>query len=253
MPTRLLTAGLVVLSVSVATPRAQTPAPVRAADSVTYRAARVLDGRGRSIANGVVEVRGSKIVAVDQRKGAVTHDLGDATLMPGMIDVHVHIDWHFQPNGLFGFRTGQERENAEQTAKAIQANLDATLDAGFTTVQSLGARGDKDLRDAIAAGTTRGPRLLSSLGQLQPGTQTPEQLRERVRQLKAQGADVIKAFASGSIRDGGKMNVTQEQLDAVCGEAKTQGLRSLIHAHDPASIMASIKAGCYCRPYSPQR
>lgn len=197
------------------------------------------------ITNGVVEIRASKIVAVDRRRGPVTHDLGDVTLMPGMIDVHVHIDWHFQPNGLYGQRPGQARETLEQAAAAIQANLNATLDAGFTTVQSLGNRGDKELRDAINAGTKRGPRLLSSLGQLQPGTQTPEQLRERVRQLKAQGADAVKTFASGSIRDGGVMNVTQEQLDAVCGEAKVQGLRSLVHAHDPASITSAVKAGCY--------
>ena len=59
-----------------------------------------------------------------------------------------------------------------------------------------------------------------------------------MRQAKAQGADLIKFFASGSIRDGGKMNVTQEQVDAVCGEAKAQGLRTLVHAHDPQSILA---------------
>jgi len=89
-----------------------------------------------------------------------------------------------------------------------------------------------------------GPRIVSSLGQIQPGNSTPDQLRERVRQLKTNGADAIKLFASGSIRDGGKMNVTQEQIDAVCGEAKAQGLRSLVHAHDPPSILASVKAGC---------
>ena len=241
MKTPFFAAGLAILSASFAVLAAQTPA----SDAVTYRAARVLDGRGKVITNGVVEVKGSKIVAVDQRKGAVTHDLGNATLMPGMIDVHVHIDWHFQPNGLYGQRQGQERETAEQITKAIQANLDATLDAGFTTVQSLGARGDKEIRDAINAGSRRGPRLLSSLGQLQPGTRTPEQLREQVKQLKAQGADVIKTFASGSIRDGGKFSTTQAQMDAICSEAKAQGLRSLVHAHDPESILASVKAGCY--------
>ncbi|MBP8274475.1 MAG: amidohydrolase family protein, partial [Acidobacteria bacterium] len=230
MQTRLFALGVAIVAAASVAPLAQAPT---ANDTVTYRAARVLDGRGKVITAGVVEVRGSKIVAVDQRKGPVTHELGDVTLMPGMIDVHVHIDWHFQPNGLYGQRPGQPRETPEQAAAAIQANLDATLDAGCTTVQSLGARGDKDLRDAINAGTKRGPRLLSSLGQLQPGTQTPDQLRERVRQLKTQGADAVKTFASGSIRDGGKMNVMQAQLDAICGEAKAQNLRSLVHAHDP--------------------
>jgi imidazolonepropionase-like amidohydrolase len=89
-----------------------------------------------------------------------------------------------------------------------------------------------------------GPRLLSSLGQLQPRNQTPGQLRERVRALKAEGADAVKAFASGSIRNGGTMNVTQAQLDAICSEARAQGLRTLIHAHSSESIIAAVKAGC---------
>jgi len=213
--------------------------------SITIRAARLVDGRGAIRSNAVVEIQGSKIVAVDQRKGAVTHDLGDVTLMPGLIDVHVHIDWHFQPNGLYGQRPGQLRETPEQVDKAIQANLDAMLNAGFTTVQSLGSASDKARRDAINAGTMRGPRVLSSLGQIQPrATDTPDQLRERIRALKTNGADVVKLFASDSIRNGGVMNVTAEQIDAVCGEAKLQGLRSVVHAHDSASILASVKAGC---------
>ena len=224
-------------------PDQQTPAAAPG-DGITLRAARVFDGRGVMRSNAVIEIRGSKIAAIDDRKGPVTRDLGDVTLMPGMIDVHVHPDWHFQPNGLYGQREGQPRETAEQAAAAIQANLDATLDAGFTTVQSLGAASDKARRDAINAGTMRGPRILSSLGQILGGTRTPEQLREQVRTLKTNGADVIKFFASGSIRDGGKMNVTQEQIDAVCGEAKAQGLRAVVHAHDPDSIKAAVKAGC---------
>jgi imidazolonepropionase-like amidohydrolase len=117
--------------------------------------------------------------------------------------------------------------------------------AGFTTVQSLGWAKDKPLRDAIAADLIAGPRLLSSLDQITPrATDTPDQLRERVRRDKQNGADVVKLFASGSIRDGGKMNVTVEQIEAVCGEAKAQGLRSLVHAHDPQSIISSVKAGC---------
>jgi len=213
-------------------------------DSMTIRAARIFDGRGGVRTNAVIEIRGSKIVAIDERRGPVTRDLGDVTVMPGLIDVHAHIDWHFQPNGLYGNRPGEPRETPEQAAAAIQANLDATLDAGFTTIQTLGAASDKARRDAIAAGRQRGPRILSSLGQLQPGARTPDQLREQVRTYKANGADAIKTFASGSIRDGGKMNVTQAQLDAICGEAKAQGLRSMVHAHDSASIIAAVTAGC---------
>lgn len=215
------------------------------AQTMTLRAARVLDGKGGMRQNAVVVVQSNRIVAIDDRKGPVTRDFGDGTLMPGMIDVHVHIDWHFQPNGLYGQREGQPRETPEQAAAAIQANLDATLAAGFTTVQALGAASDKARRDAIAAGTSRGPRILSSLGQIQGGNRRPDQLRDLVRARKTDGADVIKFFASGSIRDGGKMNVTQEQLNAVCDEARTNGLRAVVHAHDTASILGVVKAGCH--------
>jgi imidazolonepropionase-like amidohydrolase len=209
-------------------------------DIVTIRAARLLDGRGGSRTNAVVEIRGSAITAIDQRKGAVTYDLGDVTLMPGMIDVHVHLNWYFGPGGKYGERNVPPA----YVDQAIHDNATATVMAGFTTVQSLGWAGDKPLRDDITAGKVIGPRILSSLDQIQGGTTTPDALRDRVRRDKANGADVIKFFASGSIRDGGKMNVTQEQVDAVCGEAKAQGLRSLVHAHDSASIIASVKAGC---------
>jgi imidazolonepropionase-like amidohydrolase len=210
------------------------------AQPITIRAARVLDGRGAAIEKGVVEVQGSKIVAVDQRTGPVTYDLGDATVLPGMIDVHVHLNWYFGPNGKYGERDVP----AGFAIDAVLENARKTLMAGFTTVQSVGWAQDKPLREAIAAGVVVGPRLLSSLGQIQPGNQTPDQLRERIRESKAQGADLIKAFASGSLRDGGKMNVTQAQLDAICGEAKAQGLRTLVHAHSPESIIAAVKAGC---------
>jgi imidazolonepropionase-like amidohydrolase len=237
---------IVALLVGVAGAAALTATGLRPAQaSMTIRAARLIDGRGTVRSNAVVEIQGSKIVAIDQRKGPVTRDLGDVTLLPGMIDVHVHIDWHFQSNGLYGQRPGQPRETPEQVDQAVQANLDALLNAGFTTVQSLGSASDKARRDAINAGTMRGPRVLSSLGQIQPrSTDTPDQLRERIRALKTSGADVVKLFASDSIRNGGVMNVTAGQIDAVCGEAKLQGLRSVVHAHDSASILASVKAGC---------
>jgi imidazolonepropionase-like amidohydrolase len=236
---------LVVAFLLVAAGGAGAPvAAAQAPQSITLRAARVFDGvSGQLLRNGIVTVTDGRIVFVGHGEGAVT-DLGDVTLMPGLIDVHTHIDWHFGPDGRYGNRPDVPRETPEQRDAAIAANLRATLLAGFTTVQNLGNRSDATLRAAVAAGTLVGPRILSSLGQLSPGTRTPEQLREAVRASKAAGADVIKTFASGSIRDGGKLSVTQEQLDAVCQEAKAQGLRAVVHAHDPASIMAAVKAGC---------
>ena len=240
---RIISIGLtigVVVAVLLMTPAVisqQTPG-----DVLTIRAARVLDGRGKILTNAVVEIRGTKIAAVDQRKGPVTHDLGDVTLMPGMIDVHTHVDWHFQPNGKYGNRPGEPRETPAERDAAIAANLKATLLAGFTTVQNVGNAGDRALKDGIAAGTIVGPRILTSMGQISGGT--PQELRERVRMLKESGADLIKIFASESIRTGGAPTMTQEQLDAVCGEARAQGLRTLAHAHAAEAIIRVVKAGC---------
>jgi imidazolonepropionase-like amidohydrolase len=243
---RAVMSGLVPVLLVAAT-AASTPAD-QIGSVVTLRAARLFDGQGKVLANAVVEVRGATIARIDQRRGAVTHDLGDVTLMPGMIDVHTHVDWHFGPSGKYGNRPDEPRETPAQRDAAIADNLKATLLAGFTTVQNVGSNGDRAFRDAIAAGTMIGPRLLTSLGQVQGGgrggVQTPEQLRERVRQLKANGADVIKVFASASIRDGGAPTMTQEQLDAVCGEAKAQGLRTLVHAHASEAILRVVRAGC---------
>jgi imidazolonepropionase-like amidohydrolase len=243
---RLLAVALLVVSVALTGLASVGQQP--SSSSITIRAARVLDGRGKTITNGVVEVQGTKIVKIDQRSGPVTYDLGDATLLPGMIDVHTHIDWHFQPNGMYGRREGQPAETPEQAQAAIALNLKATLDAGFTTIQNVGNGGDKALRDAIAAGKLVGPRILTSMGQIQAGPRNaptpPEQLRERVRQLKANGADLIKIFASESIRTGGAPTMSQEQLDAVCGEAKAQGLRTLVHAHAAEAVIRVVKAGC---------
>ncbi|MSO50391.1 MAG: amidohydrolase [Acidobacteria bacterium] len=237
---RWLAALGVVCSCVVST---QSAAP-HASASMTIRAARIFDGvTGVLHRNSAVTVTNGRITFVGHVEGDVI-DLGDVTLMPGLIDVHTHIDWHFGPDGRYGNRPDGPRETPEQRDAAIAANLRATLLAGVTTVQNLGNRGDAALRAAVAAGTLVGPRIVSSLGQLQPGTRTPDQLREAVRASKTAGADVIKTFASGSIRDGGKLNVTQEQLDAVCGEARAQGLRAVVHAHDPDSIVAAVKAGC---------
>jgi imidazolonepropionase-like amidohydrolase len=205
----------------------------------------MFDGVTRQLLRGnVVTVTNGRITWVGHADKGNEIDLGDVTLMPGMIDVHTHIDWHFGPDGLYGNRPGRPAETPEQRSAAIAANMRATLMAGFTTIQNLGNRCDAALRAGVAGGTMVGPRIVTSLGSLSPGSRTPDQLREAVRASKAAGADVIKTFASGSIRDGGKLNVTQEQLDAICQEARAQGLRAVVHAHDPASIIAAAKAGC---------
>jgi len=120
------------------------------------------------------------------------------------------------------------------------------LAAGFTTVQSLGSPIDKDLRDAINRHGLPGPRILTSLEPISgrgEATGTADELRALVRQRARDGADVIKIFASGSIREGGKPTLSEEQLNALCGEAKKVGLRTVVHAYGPSVRMAS-QAGC---------
>jgi imidazolonepropionase-like amidohydrolase len=243
---RLLVISCLLVATTGAVPAQVTPAaPPQSPSSITIKAARMFDGVSTQLLRGsAVTVTNGRITHVGPAEGPAIIDLGDVTLMPGMIDVHTHIDWHFGPDGLYGNRPGSPAETPEQRSAAIAANMKATLLAGFTTIQNLGNRGDGALRAGVADGTMVGPRIITSLGQLTPGSRTPDQLREAVRASKAAGADVIKTFASGSIRDGGKLSVTQEQLDAVCQEAKAQGLRAVVHAHDPASIIAAARAGC---------
>jgi imidazolonepropionase-like amidohydrolase len=216
--------------------------------SIVIRAGMMLDGRGHAIRDVDIVVQGTRIARVEPHrkgasdaatKGAAVYDLRRLTVLPGWIDVHDHIVWHFGPNGRFGDKS----ETPEQATLAEASNAWVTLMAGFTTIQSVGSPEDKALRDAIAGGTLPGPRILTSLEPIVDSRLTPEQLREIVRQRKAQGADLIKIFASKSIREGGVRTFNDEQLRAVCGEATAQGLRSLVHAYREA-VRAASAAGC---------
>jgi imidazolonepropionase-like amidohydrolase len=163
--------------------------------------------------------------------------------MPGGIDTHVHIAWHFDKNG----KTHDDEDKTEtpaQTALYAAENAVETVRGGITTVQSLGAPEDAALRDAIARGVLPGPRILTSLEPLFEDAGPPEKMREAVRRRAAEGADVIKLFASKSIRDGGAPTMTQEQLDAACGEARALHLRTAVHAHGSESARRAALAGC---------
>jgi len=208
--------------------------------TIVIRAGTLLDGKGGAQRNVDVVVQGSRIVKIASPTGAPTYDLRTLTILPGLIDTHVHISYHFGPDG----RASNRGETPAQEAYYTAENAYATLMAGFTTVQSVGAEADLPLREAIARGSLPGPRTLTSIRQLNENSGAPEQLRELVRKLKAEGADVVKIFASKSIRDGGGQTMTDEQLTAVCGEAKAQGLRTMVHAHAAEAIKAAVRAGC---------
>jgi imidazolonepropionase-like amidohydrolase len=210
---------------------------------ITIRADRILDGRGKVITGGSVVVEGGKITKVNATStGPVTYDLKGYTLMPGLIDAHSHLTWYFNRQGRY--HTGGDGDTPIESMLSTAANAYATLMAGFTTIQSPGSPEDKDLRDWIESGGVPGPRVLTSLNALSNARLSPDSMRAIVRRRKAEGADVIKIFASGSIRDGGQQTMSDEQLQAICSEAKAQGLRTMVHAHSVSSIKASVNAGC---------
>ena len=210
--------------------------------TIRIHAATVLDGTGKVLRNATIVVQGSKITAIDtgSTTATPTYDLGALTVTPGLIDVHAHVGWHFDKDGRYAARRGDASEEMLYSAE----NAYVTLMAGFTTIQSPGQANDVQLRDAVARGVLPGPRILTSIRQLNERSGTADQIREQVRQLKKDGADVVKIFASASIRDGGKQTMTDAQLQAACGEANTLGLRTMVHAHSPESIKASVNAGC---------
>jgi imidazolonepropionase-like amidohydrolase len=210
--------------------------------AIAVKVANAYDGKGKTLRNTTIVVEGSKILRIGGAPpaNAIVYDLTALTVTPGWIDTHSHIGYHFGNDGRNG---GRGEPPAQSTLRAVD-NAIVTLNAGFTTIQSPGQLADKDLRDAIARGIIPGPRLLTSLQPLMENSGPPDKLRELVRQRKEQGADFIKLFASKSIREGGAQTMTDEQLQAACGEAKALGLRTLVHAHSAESMKAATLAGC---------
>ena len=159
---------------------------------------------------------------------------------PGLIDTHVHIAWHFGPDGRY-----QPRDSSQVTALGYALeNAYVTLMAGFTTVQSLGSPIEGDARDAIDRGVLPGPRILTALRPLNDARLTPDQIRDYVRKVAADHADVIKIFASRSMRDGGGRTLSREQIVSACGEARATGLRAVVHVYDSETIRDVAEAGC---------
>src|SRR5215469_6020760 len=210
---------------------------------IVISASAVLDGKGGTLRDVRIVIEDSRIVAVEPvGDGPVDYDLRGLTVLPGWIDAHVHITWIFGKDGKNAGTEGASPEDAYRAA----SNAWLTLMAGFTTVQSVGAPNDIPLRDAIARGEIPGPRILTAVEPLEgrgEATGTSDEIRAFVRKQKRAGADVIKVFASQSIRQGGGMTLSQEQLNAACGEAKKQGLRTLVHAYKEA-VRAATLAGC---------
>jgi imidazolonepropionase-like amidohydrolase len=239
---RSLILSLLLAAPSLAqTPSVTTPPPT--ARTIVIHADRIVDGRGNVIPGGTVMVQGDKITRVSATPaGAATYDLKGLTLLPGLIDAHSHLSWYFNRQGRY--HTGNDGDTPVESMLSMAGNAYATLMSGFTTIQSPGSLEDKDLREWIALGQVPGPRVLTSLGPISSPRLSPDSIRAIVRRRKAEGADVIKIFASASIRDNGAQTLSDEQLQAACGEAKAQGMRTMVHAHSAESIKASVLAGC---------
>ena len=212
--------------------------------SIAITAERLIDvEQGRVISRGVVVVRGSRIAAVGPREsvsvpaGTRIIDLGNATLLPGLIDVHVHL-----------LLAGRPRANAE-----------ATLRAGFTTVQDLGSLGGGalHLRDSVAAGVTPGPRILAAGPWLGVsggvcdfngiGVRGRDSLLARVRSDAARGADLIKLCITGWPGDGfaypDSVELDSDAVAAVIREARKLGRPTVAHAIGRAGAASAVRNG----------
>lgn len=206
-----------------------------------------LDGRGGVLRNTRLVIQDGTIAAIDPNASPIDYDLRDRTLMPGWIDTHVHLNWHFDDQ----HRSVSGGEATEQAALFTAEDGWVTLQGGFTTVQSLGAAIDGTVRDRIERGLLPGPRVLTSLRQITNRSGDPAALRALVHQLKQDGADVIKLFATSGLGAGGEQTMSDAQIEAVCGEAKAQGLRSVVHAIGDKGARAAVLAGCTAIEHGP--
>ena len=208
---------------------------------------------GQLIANPVVLVEGDKITAVGAGltipQGTKIIDLGDSTILPGLIDAHTHITYHFDETGHFGLLGDA---TPEVTLKYAEENARNTVEAGVTTIRNLGAsdRVDLRLRDAINRGDVVGPRIIASgeplmAYDLQDASSQAERtalVRSFVLARVAEGADVIKIFEG--VDDRGSPLFSRMDIQVAVEEARRAGLKVAVHAHEAAAIKAAVEGGC---------
>ncbi len=240
------------------------------ADTVVVTADRMVDVvAGRMVEKPVVVITDGRIVSVGTQGAAIPAgarrvDLPGMTLLPGLIDMHVHLTSLAE---IGGYRR-LEFTDSFWTAVGV-ANARKTLDAGFTTVRNVGASdfGDVALRQAIDGGWIPGPRVVTAtwaIGAtgghcddtgLPPSydykavsqVDSPDAGRAKVRWLKKYGAQVIKICATGgvfSLGDAvGAQQLTVEEMRAIVDEAHMADMKVAAHAHGDEGIRAAIKAG----------
>ncbi|MGA2195710.1 MAG: amidohydrolase family protein [Bryobacteraceae bacterium] len=229
--------GLLICAGGLASAVSFAQAPAR---PIVIQTSTILDGQGGVLKNRQIVIEGSQIRTVAAGKAKPDYDLRGLTVMPGWIDTHIHLNWHMDANRKSVSAGGKPEDNALYTAEDAWI----TLLGGFTTVQSVGAAIDASVRDMVNRGFLPGPRILTSFRQIQANAGDPDALRALVRQTKQDGADVIKLFATTGLGAGGNQSMSDQQIQAVCSEAKAVGLRSVVHAIGDAGARAAVLAGC---------
>ncbi len=240
------------------------------ADTVIVTAERMIDVRaGRVVESPRVVITDGRIVEVGSGAAAVPEgarqvNLPGHTLMPGLIDMHVHLT----SDPTFGGYSGLEYTDAFWTVLGVP-NARMTLDAGFTTVRNVGAEGYADvaLKQAIDGGYIPGPRIVPAtyaigatgghcdFTEFPPSIHVeapavadgPEALRATVRKLRKYGAETIKFCATGGVFSKtttiGAQQLTLEEMTAIVVEAHMLGLKVAAHAHGTSGINTAILAG----------
>jgi imidazolonepropionase-like amidohydrolase len=243
---------------------------------LAVRAARMLDVRtGRYVANPVIVVRGDRIESVGTviPAGAKLLDLGDRTLLPGLIDTHTHVLLQGDPTEVEYNQQILQEYPAHRVARAVRA-LKIALEHGFTTLRDLETEGagydDVALRDAVNEGVIPGPRMqvvgpaLSTTGsypilRFRPDWKFPtgvqvcdgaDACRRAVREQASYGTNWLKIYANtGGLKlteDGyvdSPPNWTREEIEAVVSEARAKGLRVAAHARSDTGLRIAIAAG----------
>ncbi len=263
----------VVLFASCAVLPQETTMRLPGADLTLVRAQRVLDVRtGLLQEDGWVLVRGKQIIQTGSggfhALGGTEHiDLGDVTLLPGLIDCHVHLTGSLEGD----FVNRVVHESAADDAMHAVANAKKTVEAGFTTVRNVGCADfvDVALMRAVERGEIVGPWVFPagySVGitgghadetSFRPGLLTrgpeegiadgPDECRKAVRAQLKYGAKVIKCVATAGVlsfeSSVGAQQLSDEELRAIVDEASRHGVKVCAHAHGSAGILAAVKAG----------
>jgi imidazolonepropionase-like amidohydrolase len=250
---------------AIAQPDANTARPIllTAAHMLDVRSGRLLDNPQLLIRDGrIAEVRNASSAPLPADVERI--DLAGMTLLPGLIDMHVHLD----SDPSYGGYTGLQFSDRFWSVLAVP-HAQKTLMAGFTTVRNVGADAwnDVGLRQAIEEGKIIGPRVVTagysfgatgghcdstffppSMEQKSAfNADSPEEGRKRVRELRKYGAQVIKICATGGVfsrnTEPGQQQLSLEEMKAIVDEAHMWGLKVAAHAHGAAGIKDAIRAG----------